>query len=211
MTIWAIVPVKPLRFGKSRLSTILSAEQRAVLNRRLLQHTLDVLTGIDEIDNILVISRDPAALAISRSKGAHTLLEDGTPHLNTALKRATSLARAQAAHSLLILPADLPLLAPTDVRAILKRGRIAPVVVIAPDRRKDGTNGLFVDPAGLIEYGFGPGSYERHCERARQAGANLEILTRKALGLDLDLPEDMDLLNSLNKPEIRPLLAGEEL
>ena len=38
MTIWAIVPVKPLRYGKSRLSGILSEDQRTQLNRRLLEH-----------------------------------------------------------------------------------------------------------------------------------------------------------------------------
>ena len=40
MTIWAIVPVKPLRRGKSRLAGLLSEEQRTCLNRYLLEHTL---------------------------------------------------------------------------------------------------------------------------------------------------------------------------
>jgi 2-phospho-L-lactate guanylyltransferase len=199
MTIWAIVPVKPLRYGKSRLSGVLSVDQRTQLNRRLLEHTLSILSEIAEVDDVLVISRDPAALAIARSQGARTLLEEGSPHLNTALNRATALAKARSAHGVLILPADLPRVTSADVRAILRRGKTPPVVVLAPDRREDGTNGLFIHPAGLIEYGFGPGSYLRHSERARAAGANLAIVSRPALRLDLDLPEDLQMLDGLEE------------
>ncbi len=85
MTTWAIVPVKPLRYGKSRLSGVLSVDQRNQLNRYLLLHTLTILAELPEIDHILVISRDPAALAIARDQGARTLLEEGAPLLNTAL------------------------------------------------------------------------------------------------------------------------------
>jgi 2-phospho-L-lactate guanylyltransferase (CobY/MobA/RfbA family) len=46
----------------------------------------------------------------------------------------------------------------------------------------------------LIEYDFGENSFERHCERVRQAGARLEIVDLPTLGLDLDLPEDLELI-----------------
>jgi len=71
------------------------------------------------------------------------------------------------------------------------------VVVIAPDRREDGTNGLLVNPAGLIEYGYGPGSNRCHAERAAEAGARVEIVPSKNIGLDLDLPEDLELVGGL--------------
>jgi 2-phospho-L-lactate guanylyltransferase len=79
MTIWAIVPVKPLRLGKSRLSGVLSDDERAVLNRMFLEQTLDILRTIPRVTQTLVVSRDPAALAIAREYGARTVLEDGTP------------------------------------------------------------------------------------------------------------------------------------
>ncbi|MDO9349017.1 MAG: hypothetical protein Q7T47_07000, partial [Anaerolineales bacterium] len=88
---------------------------------------------------------------------------------------------------------------PADVRRLLKRGKKPPVVVIAPDRRLDGTNGLFVNPAGLIEYGYGPGSFQRHSERASEAGAKLEVVNSDRLALDLDLPEVLVLLGGLKK------------
>ncbi|HEY5572690.1 MAG TPA: 2-phospho-L-lactate guanylyltransferase [Anaerolineales bacterium] len=194
MTLWAIVPVKPLRRGKSRLADVLTEDERADLNRRLLAHTLDTLKSIPEIEHVLVISRDPAALALSREHGARTVQEDGAPHLNVALARATVVAQNYATRGILIIPADLPLITPEDVRLMLERVNEPPVVVVAPDRRHQGTNALLVCPAGLIEYDFGPGSFQRHCERARQVGARLEILELPSLALDMDLPEDLDLV-----------------
>ena len=197
MTIWAIVPVKPLRRGKSRLAGMLTEDQRTRLNRYLLEHILTILNEVSEIEHTLVVSRDPTALALTRLLGGRTVLEGGVPQFNTALKRATAVARAHGAHAVLILPADLPLITASDVRILLKRGQKPPVVVIAPDRRDNGTNGLLVNPAGLIEYGYGPGSNHRHAERAAEAGARVEIIPSKTIGLDLDLPEDLELVGGL--------------
>jgi 2-phospho-L-lactate guanylyltransferase len=92
------------------------------------------------------------------------------------------------------LPADLPLISREDILALVERAKKPPVVVIAPDRHEEGTNALLISPAGLIEYDFGPGSFKRHCERARQAGAKLEIINLPSLSLDLDLPEDLEMV-----------------
>jgi 2-phospho-L-lactate guanylyltransferase len=197
MTIWAIVPVKPLRRGKSRLAGMLTEEQRTKLNRFLLHHTLDILNQIHDIEHTLVVSRDPAALALTRGMGGRTVLEDGAPQFNTAIKRATIVAQSQGARSVLILPADLPLIEPGDVMELLSQGSVPPVVVISPDRRLDGTNCLFINPAGLIEYGYGVGSYKRHSQRATDGGAILKVFHSERIGLDLDLPEDLEMVGGL--------------
>ncbi|MGB7116453.1 MAG: 2-phospho-L-lactate guanylyltransferase [Anaerolineales bacterium] len=194
MALWAIVPVKPLRRGKSRLAGVLSPEERNDLNRRLLTHTLETLNAIPEIEQILVISRDQAALSLAREHGARTVLENGAPELNVALARATIVAKNYATRGLLIVPADLPLISPEDVIAMLDIAVDPPVVVLAPDHRRQGTNALLVCPIGLIEYDFGPGSFQRHCERALKAGARLEILELPSLALDMDMPEDLEMV-----------------
>ena len=79
----------------------------------------------------------------------------------------------------------------------LSRYAQPPVVVIAPDRHEKGTNALLLSPANLIEYDFGGDSFRRHCERARRAGARLEVVKLPSLGLDLDLPEDLELIRKL--------------
>ena len=194
MTLWAIVPVKPLRHGKSRLAGTLNEDQRESLNRSLLEHTLETLEGLKEINGVLVISRDPNALTIARNHGARTVLENGQSQLNTALKRATIVAQVYATRGVLVLPADLPLISRDDIMELLRRAVNPPVVVIAPDRHGKGTNALLISPPGLIEYDFGENSFQRHSERAKEAGARLEVVDLPSLGLDLDVPEDFELI-----------------
>ena len=197
MTIWAIVPVKPLRLGKSRLSGVLSDDERAILNRMFLEQTLDVLRNTPAISQTLVVSRDPAALAIAREFGARTVLEDGNPNLNSALTRATMLARNYATRGVLVLPADLPLLTKEDLVLFFDHINKSPCVLITPDRHENGTNAMLMTPGGLIKYEFGIGSFQRHCKSALAAGARLEIVRNQHIELDLDTPDDLALLRQL--------------
>ncbi len=194
MTIWAIVPVKPLRRGKSRLAGVFSEEERADLNRHLFENTVSTLKSIPEIEQVLVVSRDQAALSLARDLGARTVQENGAPQLNVALERATIVAKTYETRGVLILPADLPLITSEDVNLMLERASDPPVVVVAPDRHNKGTNALLVCPAGLIEYHYGADSFEMHCRLAEEAGARLEICELASLTLDLDVPEDLELL-----------------
>lgn len=193
MTLWAIVPIKPLRRGKSRLSGVLSLEARTALNHYLLSNTLETLASVPEIEHSLVISRDPEALTIAREYGARTVQEHGSPNLNLALTRATMVALSHSVHGVIIVPADLPLLTAEDIREVVKRGIDPPVVVITPDRHHQGTNALLTSPPGLIRYEYGPGSFQKHCLQAEKAGARLEICERGAVALDIDFPEDLEL------------------
>jgi len=198
MTIWAIVPVKPLRLGKSRLSSVISDEERIKLNTNLLEHTLKTLAEIPEIGQVLVVSRDANVVSLAREFGVRTILENGSPHLNSALMRATVFAQQHTIRGVLILPADLPLVSKSDIISFINMAENPPIVVISPDRREDGTNALLISPAGLIEYDFGPGSFLRHCERTKQAGVRLEIVKLSSLAFDLDIPDDLYLLDKLN-------------
>jgi len=197
MSLWAIVPVKPLRRGKSRLSGVLTEEERTVLNFSMLGHTLKTLSSVTEIDHTLVVSRDPAALALAREYNARTIQEVGSPQLNQALHRATMFSKAFNAEGVLILPADLPLIQPEDIRYLLRSAANPPVVVISPDRRRMGTNALLVNPVGIIDYTFGPASFQKHCDLAQKNGVRLEICELPSIGLDLDLPEDLAIIRQM--------------
>jgi len=194
MTLWTIVPVKPLRRGKSRLSGVLSEDERTALNQTMLINTLKTLNQVNEIETILVVSRDPLALSIARDYSARTVLEDGSPELNTALRRAASVAKAYLANMIFVLPADLPLIKPIDIENFLKKAGQPPEIIISPDRRKDGTNALLINPADLIEFKYGPGSFSSHLQIANEKKARIEIYDSEVFGLDLDLPEDIELL-----------------
>ncbi|HKJ27074.1 MAG TPA: 2-phospho-L-lactate guanylyltransferase [Anaerolineales bacterium] len=195
MILWAIVPVKPLRRGKSRLAEVLSGEERAALNKKLLIHTLDTITNVPAIEQVLVVSRDPEALAIARFHGARTLLEDGAPHLNLAITRATAISKMYNAVGVLVLPADLPQMTPEDVNVMVEASGMSPSVVIAPDHRRTGTNALLIKPPGLLTYEFGVNSFTKHVEQTRSHGVEAKIVELPSLAHDVDLPEDLVFLN----------------
>jgi 2-phospho-L-lactate guanylyltransferase len=195
--LWAIVPVKPLHRGKTRLSGVLSEADRYALNISLLVRTLEVLKASKSIYQVALISRDPAALAIGEDCDVEVLREEGEPGLNPALQSAARQISAAHPDGLLILPADLPLIQPADINAMAESATVPPVVVIAPDRHGSGTNALVLRPADQIEFTFGIGSFARHCQAARSAGASLRIADQPAVGLDLDMPEDLELLREM--------------
>ncbi|NLN70255.1 MAG: 2-phospho-L-lactate guanylyltransferase [Chloroflexi bacterium] len=198
MSLWAIVPVKPLRRGKSRLSEILSEEERARLNHFLFFHTIDILLEVESISEILVISRDSNVLTMARDKGVRTVTENGAQELNNALLRASIFAQVFSSEGVLIVPADLPLLRPVDVSDFLALRKEPPTMVISPDRRRMGTNLMLINPADLISFSFGMESFERHCSLAKQNGAEVIVYENSRIALDLDIPEDYEILQSSN-------------
>ena len=193
MALWAIVPGEPLRGVKEPFSDVLTDDEYASLNEYLLENTIKTLTEVSEIVDVLVCNRDPTALTVARRFGARTVKEDGTPGLNIALERATAVAQTYGICGVLIIPADLPLLTGENIKSLIENAGEPPSVVITPDRHGKGTNALLVRPAGLFEYQYGEGSFEKHCEAARAAGASLKICELSSLALDLDRPEDLAL------------------
>ncbi len=204
MSVWAIVPVKPLNRAKSRLAEVLLPEQREQLATSLLMRTVGLLLPLAQVQGVLVVSRDTKALAMVRDLGAQTLQESGAPELNAALYRATQALSAYRANAALVVPADLPLLEPEDVEAVINLGRYPNSVVIAPDRHEQGTNLLLVRPSGLIPYSFGVNSFAEHQRFAREAGAGVYAYRSVRTGLDLDTADDLQryyaLAESLHAP-----------
>lgn len=192
MSVWVIIPVKPLPSAKSRLQHVLSPEQREMLAERMLRHVLTVVRSVPTVAGVLVISRDNRALALARDYGAHTVQESGAPELNNALMRATKVIESWRGEAVLILPADLPLITADDVREMIECGSTYNSVVIATDEAEDGTNALMTRPPGLFPYAYGVGSFQRHIALAEAAGAHVEIYRSERLMLDIDVPADLE-------------------
>ncbi len=191
MSIWAIVPAKAFKRAKTRLAPVLSPEERQTISRNFLTHTLEVLKQVLEIQRTLVISRDPAALHLARAHHAYTVTESDRTELNTALTRAADVAAQLGARAVLVMPSDMPLLDPDDVRQLITASDEPECVTIAPDWRNYGTNALFMRPPRIIPYVFGPDSFEQHVALARDRGIHVEVCRLPGIGLDIDLPEDL--------------------
>ncbi len=158
----------------------------------LFRRVLTAVTETPQVTGTLVISRDNHALAIARDMGAHTVQESGAPELNNALMRATQVVGGWHGGAVLILPADLPLITPEDVRGMVDLGQESLTVVIATDSREDGTNAMLIRPPGLIPYAYGVGSYQRHMALAKEAGATVKQFRSDRLALDIDVPADLE-------------------
>lgn len=210
MSLWVIIPVKPFIRAKSRLSEILSPEERSELAEGMLRHVLGVVRQVPQVAGTLVISRDSKAHAVAREMGAYTVMESGTPELNSALMRATQVVGSWKGGAVLILPADLPFIAAEDVSALVQMGKNMNTVVIATDDEGDGTNAMLVRPPGLLHYSYGPGSFRRHIAEAESLGATVKVYESPRMALDIDMPEDLAKYRALSAAgETPPMFAAK--
>jgi 2-phospho-L-lactate guanylyltransferase len=85
---------------------------------------------------------------------------------------------------------------------MIKETGTPPEMIIAPDSRYDGTNCMIISPPGQIDYAFGPGSFKKHMEQAQKYGYRTVVIVRQSLQLDLDVPEDLDTLESISNKNI---------
>jgi 2-phospho-L-lactate guanylyltransferase len=67
---------------------------------------------------------------------------------------------------------------------------------VVPDRHGSGTNALVLTPPDVLAPAFGPGSRERHVQRAQEHGVPVEVVDVPTLGLDVDTLDDLDALRA---------------
>jgi 2-phospho-L-lactate guanylyltransferase len=196
--IFAIVPVKPLDEGKSRLRAILTDEQRLELNSFLLQRTFEQVARFPGASQSIAVSRDEAVLAAAAARGLIPLQESGSD-LNAALIDATSHAISRGATGVLVLPVDLPMLCAAAIRREIEQCG-SPICLIAPDRRRRGTNVLYLSPPQLDLYRFGPDSFQKHQAAAIAKGLPVAIIDDASFALDIDEPADYRLWDAKTHP-----------
>jgi 2-phospho-L-lactate guanylyltransferase len=202
----AIIPVKRFGTAKQRLLDSLDRPQRAALVEAMLADVLEAVVSCGRVERTIVVTgegrAERIALAASRSAGAPLeVLRDprdsGHPEAATlGIVRAKALGAACCA----LLPGDCPLLDPAELDDALARMSPGTVVVI-PDRHGSGTNGLLLAPPDAIRPGFGPGSRERHIDRARGAGHEVIVEALDSLALDVDTPDDLAAMAQLLERE----------
>ena len=188
--IFAVIPVKPLRQAKSRLARALKPPLRQALVRSLLSRTLDLLNANERIADTIVISHDVTVLELARSQNAIGLAESESG-LNAAITQAATWAADHGAQAIFIVPTDLPLIAEADINAMLDLATQPQCIVIAPDRREEGTNALLVRPPAAIVFAYGTSSFEAHRAQAQERGLTVHIYRSPTLALDLDVPDDL--------------------
>ena len=196
MNCFAVMAVRPVDEGKSRLADTLNAEQRKSLNIRMFRHVFDVIRKVIPAGNIVVISRSEALLDEARAGGAHGEPETGR-ELNAALTEASHVAAERGATALLTLSSDLPFLTADDIHALFAAEGD---VVIATDRVRIGTNALLVRRPFAMPYRYGGESLAAHKAAAAEAGLTITVVERPGLARDIDTPADLAELNFNSHP-----------
>jgi len=189
--VWAVVPVKALANAKMRLADVLSANQRSMLARAMLQDVLSALTGCRSLDDIIVVSADAEAARVAHEFDAKVLPEPASG-LNAAIGSAVEFIGREPGTTMLVVPADVPHITAAIVDTAVTALNNAGSVVLVRATRDGGTNLFGCNPASALQPSFGPDSYARHRSTAEGLSLHVASLHDDALGLDLDQPADLE-------------------
>lgn len=186
MSVVAVVPVRTLGGGKSRLAAVMSAARRAALVQSMLERVLRALQSSVRIARVLVVTPDDH-LALPR--GVEVLRDHGTG-LNAAVELA--LRELSGRHSaMLVVAADAPQVTAKDIDELVDQVCTLDVAVV-PDRRGEGTNALWCRlPTQLLPQ-YGADSAAAHLEAAARLGLRAQRIVVPGLSHDVDVPDDLN-------------------
>ncbi len=215
MNATVILPIKRFAHAKTRVVETIGPPGRAAILRAMLADVLVALDRAREVERVILVTGEGRAekVAMERAKRSPTpfeVLQEPADHGHSeAATLGIVRAKALGATCTALLPGDCPLLEPTELDSALSSFAEG-TVGVASDHHGTGTNGLFLSPADAIGPAFGPGSCERHLDRAQRAGYEAKLLDIPSLALDLDTPDDLEALASLlaENPERAPLTAA---
>lgn len=158
----------------------------------MLQDVLKAVASSDKIESTIVVSPEQEAVNLAKSLGFSTLLEKTQRGVNIAVNTANEYCLNNGASSTIILPADIPLIKPGDIKKIVNASRNNKSVVIIPSKRLDGTNALLRSPPDIIPTSYDIESYFSHKKYALQQKIPISIIKLHSVMLDLDIPEDLE-------------------
>ena len=190
----ALVPVKRLGAGKSRLLGSLRRDAIERLTLAMLGDILEALTRVSQVDRIAVVTPDRVVGAAAEAAGAEALVRSD-PGLNPSLDAAGAELARRGATRLLVVLGDVAGAEAADLAALFDaldglgwRG-----VVLAPSR-DGGTSALLRAPHDLVPNHFGKESAAAHRDLARSRGVPYSELPLPSLAIDLDRVEDVEAL-----------------
>jgi 2-phospho-L-lactate guanylyltransferase len=178
----AIVPVKELGGAKTRLAPILSDEARARLVLEMLARVLAACGEASAIGRTLLVTPDPGLA----QDGVDVLVDAGRGHAE-AIELALDDERAAA--GALVVMADCPLVTAESLDALAAAAR---PLALAP-AHDGGVNAVALRAVNGYRPRFGV-PVEAMVRASRAAGLEPVVVDDPALALDVDRPEDYDLL-----------------
>ncbi|NIM27924.1 MAG: 2-phospho-L-lactate guanylyltransferase [Gammaproteobacteria bacterium] len=190
-SLWVVMPVKNLEDAKQRLAGVLSGGERRALFRAMLEDVLSALSLSTGLAGVVAVTRDDEAAALAARYGARVLEESANRGHTAASRFGAAVLADEGVAGMVQLPADVPLVTPEDIEALLQAHGPAPAVTLAPSRDQRGTNAVVCSPPDVLPLGFGDDSFFPHLARARSLGIEPPVVRRPGLALDIDTREDL--------------------
>ncbi|KXA91162.1 hypothetical protein AKJ63_01840 [candidate division MSBL1 archaeon SCGC-AAA259D18] len=191
-----IIPVKKLEESKMTFAEVFTDVQRRNLTLAMIEDVLEVARLVEGIKPA-VVSPDGSVLDFVEERDVRTVSELDVG-LNNALEIAIEKSIDKGFRNVLIIPGDVPLIKPDDLRNILDLLSEDRGVVITPSKEK-GTNALLLSPPDVLDLHFGGESFSKHFEEARSRGIRPRIYRSERLERDIDRPQDLLKIEILGK------------
>ena len=185
-----LVPVKAFGAAKRRLAAILAPEDRAELARRMAQRVIAAAAPLP----VHVVCDDDDVAEWAERAGTQVLWRPGHG-LNGAVADGVASLAKLGFTNVVVAHADLPLA--HDLASLI----VPDVITLVPDRRDDGTNVVALPSRLRFHFAYGACSFHRHRSEAARHGLGVRVRRDARLGLDVDLPEDLE------RPGVKEVLA----
>jgi len=209
VTIFVIIPVKKLDNAKSRLSSLLTDDERKQFCLKMLEDVLRTVNSTKRAHETVVVSKDSMVSQVAKNFEMIYLRERKTG-LNKTVSEAVDWCVERRATSVLVLPADIPLVTPMDLNRIFTLGEKASMV-ISPSRNEKGTNALLLTPPHVSPTFYGPRSFQRHIKEASKLKISLRRYRSPRIALDIDTVEDLTYFISLREKETSAYKVLEQI
>lgn len=193
---WALVPIKSPIWAKTRLSVLLSAQERERLQWAMLQDVLDQLQASKWLTGVAIVCPDPAIQALVAARGMRVIGDEPQGGgLNAAIAHGVERLRQAGADLVTVLPGDVPLLSVGEIdRAILSAVQ-GNATIVVPDHNAQGTNALVFWVNRTPRFQFGKNSFRLHL--GDRSNGPVRAMPLASITRDIDWPDDLTALRRL--------------
>lgn len=190
---WALIPVKTASEAKARLSGLLNPQQRAALQRAMLEDMLDGLRSSTLLSGVACYGPDAPDAAFIEEHGVHFLEQPrAIGGLNDSVSDGAMRLAAMGADIIAVLPGDLPLARGEDLDRGLSDVAQSGDCLVVPDRWHEGTNAVIFPARRPPTFRFGRDSFRAHLTQAAgPVACHPRGLCLQSFAIDVDTPADL--------------------
>ena len=182
-----VIPLRSFEHAKMRLASVLTDDARITFARAMADRVVEAAGARP----IVVVSDAPDVRAWADERALAIVADAGS--LDGAADAGRVWVRDRALDRVVVVHADLPLASSLD--PVTGDGP-APIAVVVPDHRNDGTPVLSLPAAAPFRFAYGPGSARRHAEEAQRCGLEVRLVVDHELGFDVDVEADLHTLDA---------------